>query len=72
MNYNLFHHNSTTAAGGAAIYIAKNLKSIPRHDLQLDLQLFESCRVEVGLCNRKLHGCMYRHIASIKAFVSPL
>ena len=38
-HYYFFHHDSPTAAGGAGLYVSKNLKSIPRPDLQL-LYLF--------------------------------
>ena len=63
-NYYFFHHDSPTAAGGAGLYVSKNWKSIPRPDLQLDVELVKSCWVEVGPCNGKAHvviGCVYRH-----------
>ena len=39
-------------------------KSVPRPDLQLDVELVKSCWVEVDPCNGKAHiviGCLYRH-----------
>mgnify|MGYP000618669845 FL=1 len=36
-NYNFFHTDSPTPAGGAAIYVNKALKAIPRPDLKKDL-----------------------------------
>ena len=61
-HYYFFDHDSHTAAGG--LYISKNWKSIPRPDLQLDVELVKSCWVEVYSCNGKAHvviGCVYRH-----------
>ena len=46
-NYNFFHTDSPTPAGGAAIYVNKALKAIPRPDLKIDLPLVESCWVEI-------------------------
>ena len=43
LNYNLFHVDSPTLAGGVAIYVNKVLKTIPRPDLKIDLPLVESC-----------------------------
>ena len=37
--YNFFHIDSPTPAGGAAIYVNKVLKAIPRPDLKIDLPL---------------------------------
>ena len=34
-HYYFFHHDSPTAAGGAGLYVSKNLKSIPRPDLSI-------------------------------------
>ena len=44
-NYNFFHTDSPTPAGGAAIYVNKALKAIPRPDFKIDLPLVESCWV---------------------------
>ena len=48
-NYNFFHTDSPTPAGGAAIYVNKVLKAIPRRDLIIDLTLVESCSIEIDL-----------------------
>ena len=64
--YNFFHTDSPTRAGGAAIYVNKVLKAIPRPDLKIDLPLVESCWVEINIVpnnNRKhiMIGCIYKH-----------
>ena len=48
--YNHFYHSySSTAAGGAGIYVCENLKCIPRPDLTLSIEDVESCWVEIDL-----------------------
>ena len=37
--YNFFHTDSPTNAGGAALYIANNLKAVPRPDIKFDVAL---------------------------------
>ena len=62
--YNVFHTDSPTPAGGAAIYVNKDLKAIPRPDLKIDLPLVESCWVEIDPNNNRKHimiGCIYKH-----------
>ena len=62
--YNFFHTDSLTNAGGAALYIANNLKVIPRPDIKFDLELVESCWVQIdaGKNNKTLIiGCIYKH-----------
>ena len=62
--YNVFHTDSPTRAGGAAIYANKVLKAIPRPDLKIDLPLVESCWVEIDPTNNRKHimiGCMYKY-----------
>ena len=65
VNCELYHTDSpTSSAGGAAIYITKTLKSIPRPDIIFNMQLVESCWVEINPCNSKspiLIGSIYRH-----------
>ena len=59
-----FHTDSPTRAGGAAIYVDKVLKAIPRPDLKIDLPLVESCWVEIDPNNNRKHimiGCIYKH-----------
>ena len=63
-NYNFYHTDSPTPAGGAAIYIKRTLKSIPRPDIILNIKLVETCWAEIDPCNGKKHilvGCIYRH-----------
>ena len=64
LNYELYHTDSPTLAGGSAIYIIKTLKSIPRLDIKFDVQLVELCWVEINPYNGKapiLIGSIYRH-----------
>lgn len=72
-NYNFFHTDSPTPAGGTAIYVNKSLKAIPRPGLKIDLQLVESCWVEIDPCNNKRHimvGCIYKHpTANVDDFI---
>ena len=35
--YNFFHPDSPTNAGGAALYVANNLKAVPRPDIKCDI-----------------------------------
>lgn len=63
LNYELYHTDSPTSAGGAAIYITKTLKSIARPDIKFNMQLVESWWVEIDPCNGKapiLIGSIYR------------
>ena len=47
-HYYFFHHDSPIAAGGAGLNVSKNWKSIPRPDLQLDVEPVKSCWVKVS------------------------
>ena len=73
-NYNFFHTDSPTPAGGAAIYVNKALKAIPRPDLKIDLPLVESCWVEIDPNNNRKHimiGCIYKHpTANVEEFTT--
>ena len=42
-----FHMDSPTNAGGAALYIANNLKAVPRPDIKFDVALVESCWAQI-------------------------
>ena len=53
LNYELYHTDSPTLANGAAIYITKTLKSLPRPDIKFNMQLVESCWAEIDPCNGK-------------------
>ena len=60
-NYNLFHSDSPTLAGGTAIYVNDTLNTIPRPDLKIDLSSVESCWVEIDPAHNKKHimiGCI--------------
>ena len=62
--YNFFHTDSETAAGGAALYICNNLKAIPRTDIKFNMPLVESCWAEIIASSNKpniIIGCIYRH-----------
>ena len=75
-NYGFYHTDSPTLAGGAAIYITKTLNSIPRPDIKFNMQLVESCWVEIDPGNGKapiLIGSIYRHPgAKIEEFTKQL
>ena len=63
--YNFFHTDSETAAGGAALNVSNNLKAIPRADIKFTMPLVESCWAEIIVNNNKpniIIGCIYRHI----------
>ena len=76
LNYELYHTDSPTLAGGAAIYITKTLKSILGPDIKFNMQLVKSCWVEIDPCNGKapiLTGSIYRHPgAKIEEFTKQL
>ena len=62
--YNFFHTDSPTNAGGAALYIANDLKAVPRPDIKFDLALVESCWAEIDTGEGKkkmIIGCIYKH-----------
>lgn len=62
--YNLFHTDSPTKAGGAALYIANNLKAVPGPDIKFDITLVESCWAEIDAGKGKkkiIIGCIYKH-----------
>jgi hypothetical protein len=57
-----------TKAGGAAIYVRNNLKTMARPDINFSMQLVESCWVEIESssfshnANKNIIiGCIYRH-----------
>ena len=64
INYNIYHADSPTPAGGVALYVSKALTSFPRSDITLDMPLVESVWVEIA--TPKTHtpilvGCIYKH-----------
>ena len=46
LSYELYHTDSPASAGGAA----KTVKSTPRPDIRFNMQLVESCWVEIDPC----------------------
>ena len=60
----MFHTDSPTNAGGAGLYIANNLKAVPRPDIKFDVALVESCWAEIDASEGKkkiIIGCIYKH-----------
>ena len=58
-----FRKDSPTNAGGAALYIANDLKAVPRPDIKFDLALVESCLAEIDTGEdkkRMIIGCIYK------------
>ena len=75
-SYNLFHTDSQTMAGGAGLYISKDLQTIHRPDLKFTIPLVESCWSENVTSNGKSNiiiGCIYRHpTANLSEFTPEL
>ena len=62
-SHKFFRNDSPTAAGGASMYISKNLKTTFRPDIHLNMPLVESCWIKTDPCNNKAHitvGCIYQ------------
>lgn len=67
INYNFFHYDSVTNAGGVGIYVNKNFNAIFRPDIKFNMPLVESCWVEIETSTNKSNimiGCIYRHPTS--------
>ena len=63
-SYTFYHTNSATNAGGAGLYVANNLCVIPRPEIKFDMNLVESCWIQIDAGNSNkpiLVGCIYRH-----------
>jgi hypothetical protein len=75
-NYNFFHTDSPTMAGGAGLYISNELQSIYRPDIKFSVPLVESCWSEIISGKNKpsvVVGCNYRHpTANLQEFSSEL
>ena len=75
-NYNFFHTDSPTMAGGAGLYISNELQSIYRPDIKFSMPLVESCWSEIISGKNKpsvVVGCIYRHpTANLQEFSSEL
>ena len=65
-----------TAAGGAGIYVGRNLKVIERPDIKTSMDLVQSCWIEVepGINKKKIViGCINRHRrANVEIFTDQL
>ena len=48
INYNIYQADSSTPAGGVALYVSKALTSFPRSDITLDMPLMEYVWVEIA------------------------
>jgi hypothetical protein len=53
-DYNFFHTDSSTNAGGAAIYVNRDIKAIARPDIKLPLDDVESCGLKLNLVLTKI------------------
>ena len=75
-NYNLFHTDSPTIAGGAGLYISKVLQYIYSLDLKFSIPLVESCWSEIISGKNKpsvVVGWIYRHSSpNLQEFTSEL
>ena len=63
-SYNFFHKDSSTNAGGAALYVSNNLKTSSRPHIKFDMTSVESCWCQIDTSNNKkpiIVGCIYRH-----------
>jgi len=62
--FNLIFNNSSTSAGGTAIYINEQIKFIERTDIKFNFPNCEACFVEISCENEKQNhiiGALYRH-----------
>ena len=76
-NYNFFQHDSLTNAGGAGIYVNKDLQAVSRSDgIKFNIPLVESCWIELQSGSNKpnvIIGCIYRHpTANLPNFIYEL
>ena len=51
--FNFFHTDSPTNAGGAALYIASNLKAAPKPDVKFDIAQVENAGQKLKLAKVK-------------------
>ena len=65
-HYNFIFSNSSTNAGGAAIYVLNTLKYTRREDLEFKTDDSENIFIEINVTNRKaiVIGLVYRHPSS--------
>ena len=73
-NYDFYHTNSLTQAGGSGLYVSNNLNAIHRPDLKFSIPLVESSWCETISGNGRpniIVGCIYRHpTCNLPAFTS--
>ena len=63
-NYSFFQYDTLTNAGGAGIYVNKDLQAVSRSDIKFNVPLVESCRIELQSSYNKpnvIIGCIYKH-----------
>ena len=63
-NYSFFQYDSLTGAGGAGIYVNKDLQAVSRSDIKFNVPLVESCWIELQSRYNKpnvIIGCIYKH-----------
>jgi len=65
--YNLFYVNSISKAGGSAIYVSDNLKSIQLTDNKLKCNRCEDVWIELKINNNEtlIVGSVYRHSSNV-------
>ena len=65
-HYNFIFSNSSTNAGGVAIYVLNTLKYTRREDLEFKTDDSEIIFIEINVTNRKaiVFGLVYRHPSS--------
>ena len=62
-NYSFFQYDSLTGAGGAGIYVNKDLQAVSRSDIKFNVPLVESCWIELQSRYNKpnvIIGCIYK------------
>ena len=62
-NYSFFQYDSLTSAGGAGIYVNKDLQAVSRSDIKFNVPLVESCWIELQSRYNKpnvIIGCIYK------------
>lgn len=63
-NYSFSQYDSSTNAGGAGIYVNKDLQAVSRSDIKFNVPLVESCWIELQSSYNKpnvIIGCIYKH-----------
>ena len=62
--YEFYHTDSSTNAGGAALYVSEDIKNVEeRKDIKFNTELVESCWIEIDNENKSniIIGSIYRH-----------